>query len=106
MLRFLGLHKKTIKFRDEELAPSTLHHRHPPGLLKERRCKAPPLFGLRSPGKISRHGEPLCSRWEFSLKRRGREREKERERERIDTGGARFLRNWSTSLFSRKAFIL
>ena len=56
-----------------------LGHRRPPGLLKERRCKAPPRLGLRSPGKISRHGEPLCSRWEFSLKRRGRERERERE---------------------------
>ena len=40
---------------------------------KEWRCKAPPRSGLRSPGKISRHGEPLCSGWEFSLKRRGRE---------------------------------
>ena len=83
-----------------------LGHRCPAGLPKEQRRKAPPRLSLRSPGKISRHGEPLCSRREFSLKRRGREREKERERERIDTGGARFLRNWSTSLFSRKAFIL
>ena len=41
---------------------------------KEWRCKAPPRSGLRSPGKISRHGEPLCSKREFSLKRRAREK--------------------------------
>ena len=36
----------------------------------------------------------------ISLKKRGREREKERER--IDTGGARFPRNWSILYFPEK----
>ena len=32
----------------------------------------PPRSDLRSPGKISRPGEPPHSRWEFSQKRRAR----------------------------------
>ena len=34
----------------------------------------PPQSDLRNPGKISRLGEPPCSRWEFSQKRREREK--------------------------------
>ena len=41
-----------------------------------------------------------------SEKEREGEGERERERERIDTGGARFLRNWSVLYFPGKAFIL
>ena len=35
--------------------------------------------GSQKPGQVNRFGEPPRPRWEFSLKRRGREREKERD---------------------------
>ena len=54
--------------------------------------------GSQKPRQISRHDEPLCSRWESARKQSKKEKE--------DTGEARFPRNWSVSLFSRSAFIL
>ena len=36
--------------------------------------------GFYNPGQVSRCGEPPHSRWEFSLKKKGRKREKARER--------------------------
>ena len=55
------------------------------------------LHESQKPRQISRRGEPLCSRWEFSLKRRIRKE---------DMGGARFPRNWSLLYFPGKLFIL
>ena len=60
--------------------------------------------GSQKPGKVSRHGEPLRSRWEFSLKRRGREREKERER--FDTGETSLSSDWHSLYCLERLFIL
>ena len=51
---------------------SYVGHRCLSGLPEEWRQKAPLRSDLRSPGKISRPGEPPHSRWEFSQKRRAR----------------------------------
>ena len=67
-LKFLGLHRKPIKPQDKGLAQST---QATGARLNSRGC---PTWGSLShgsqkPRQISIHGEPLCSRWEFSLKR-------------------------------------
>ena len=53
--------------------------------------------GSQKPRQISRCGELLCSRRQFSLKRRIRKE---------DMGGARFPTNWSVLYFPGKPFIL
>ena len=78
-----------------------LGHRCPAGLPKEQRRKAPPRLSLRSPGKISRHGETLCSSLEFSLKMREREWEKDRERE-LTWGEPDFCENGPSLYFPGK----
>ena len=58
--------------------------------------------------QVSILGEPPCSRWEFSLKRRGREREKERETRGEPDFQETSSRSWSEKLvhplLSGKAF--
>ena len=56
------------------------------------------------PGQVSRHGEPPCPRWKFSLKRRGRVREKERER--VDKGETSLSSDWPNFYCPERLFIL
>ena len=89
--------RRTNKTPRQGVCTTYVGRRHLPGLPKERRHKVPPCSDLRSPGKISRLGEPPRSRWEFSQKRRTR------KNDRRETS---LSRNWSVSLFSRSTFIL
>ena len=61
--------------------------------------------GSQKPGQVSRCGEPPRSRWEFSLKRRGRERESTRGEPDFQETSSR---SWSEKLVHpllfRKAF--
>ena len=61
--------RRTKTTQGQWVRTAYLCHRRLPGLLEEWRHKVPPRSDLRSPGKISRLGEPPCSRWEFSQKR-------------------------------------
>ena len=72
---------------------------------------APSLESLRSPGQISRLGEPLHSKGSAWKGEGGRRR----KRERVDTGGSQIskklvretgLRNWSVFYFPGKLFVL
>ena len=88
---------RTNKTLRQGVCTTYVGHRHLPGLPKEWRHKVPLPSDLRSPGKISRFGEPPRSRWEFSQKR---------EREKTTRGKPVFPGTGPVSLFSRAAFIL
>ena len=91
-----------MKSQDKKLAPSTLGHRCPPGLLKEWRCKAPPCMGLRSPGRKV-NAESLCIPRDQPEKEREGGGERERE-SRHGRGHGSLCKNPIT-LFSKGAYI-
>ena len=90
--------RRTNKTPRPGVCTTYVGHRCLPSLPKEWGHKVPSCSDLRSPGKISRLGEPLHSRWEFSQKRR--------EREKTTWWKPVFPGTDPISLFSRSTFIL
>ena len=62
--------RRTNKTLRQGVCTAYIGHRRLPSLPEEQRHKVTSRSDLRSPGKISRLGEPPCSTWEFSQKRR------------------------------------